>query len=42
MVGPLKKFRNINASKVARSLVLKMDSNERGMHFLDFDDFTNQ
>ena len=41
MVGPLKKFRNINASKVAKSIVLKMDSNERGICFLDFDDFTN-
>ena len=41
MIGPLKKFRNINASKVAKSIALKMNSNEKGVHFLNFDDFTN-
>ena len=39
MIGPFSKFRNISASKVANSLVSKMNSDEDGIFFLDFDDF---
>ena len=42
MIGPLKKFRNIDASLVAKTLISKMDDNYGGIDFLNFDDFKNQ
>ena len=39
MIGTFSKFRNISASKVASSLVSKMNSDEDGICFIDFDDF---
>ena len=42
MIGPLKKFRNIDASLVAKSLISKMGNNDEGIDFLNFDDFKNQ
>jgi len=41
MIGPLKKFRNIDASLVAKTLISKMGNNDRGIDFLNFDDFKN-
>ena len=41
MIGPLKKFRNIDASLVAKTLTSKMGNNDRGIDFLNFDDFKN-
>ena len=41
MIGPLKKFRNIDASLVAKTLISKMGNNDRGVDFLNFDDFKN-
>ena len=41
MVGPLKKFRNIDASLVAKTLISKMSDNHGGIDFLNFDDFKN-
>mgnify|MGYP003321320643 CR=1 FL=1 len=42
MIGPLKKFRNIDASLVAKSLISKMGDNHGGIDFLNFNDFKNQ
>ena len=41
MIGPLKKFRNVDASLVAKTLISKMGNNDRGIDFLNFDDFKN-
>ena len=41
MIGPLKKFRNIDASLVAKTLISKMGNNDRRIDFLNFDDFKN-
>ena len=41
-VGPLKKYRNISATQVARSLVSKMNSDDDGVYVLDFENFKNQ
>jgi len=41
MIGPLKKYRNVHASNVAKSLVSKMNNVDSGIHILDFDDFKN-
>ena len=41
MIGPLKKFRNIDASLVAKTLISKMGDNHGGIDFLNFDDFKN-
>ena len=41
MFGPLKKFRNIDASLVAKTLISKMGDNHGGIDFLNFDDFKN-
>ena len=41
MIGPLKKYRNVQASNVANSLVSKMNNTDSGIHILDFDDFKN-
>ena len=42
MIGPLKKFRNIDASLVAKALISKMSDNHGGIDFLNFNDFKNQ
>ena len=42
MIGPLKKFRNIDASLVAKALISKMGDNHGGIDFLNFNDFKNQ
>ena len=41
MIGPLKKFRNIDASLVAKTLISKMGDNHGGIYYLNFDDFKN-
>ena len=41
MFGPLKKFRKIDASLVAKTLISKMGDNHGGIDFLNFDDFKN-
>ena len=42
LIGPLSKFRNVHAKKVARSLVSKMNNNEiKGKQILYYDDFKN-
>lgn len=41
MIGPFKKYRNVDASNVANSLVSKMNNTDSGIHILDFDDFKN-
>ena len=42
MIGPLKKFRNIDASLVAKALISKMSDNHGEIDFLNFNDFKNQ
>ena len=42
MIGPLKKYRNISATQVAKSLVSKMSSDDDGVYVLDFENFNNQ
>jgi uncharacterized protein YbjT (DUF2867 family) len=42
MIGPLKKYRNISAAQVAKSLVSKMSSDDDGVYILDFENFKNQ
>ena len=42
MIGPLNKFRNIDASLVAKALISKMSDNHGGIDFLNFNDFKNQ
>jgi len=42
MIGPLKKYRNISATQVAKSLVSKMSSDDDGVYVLDFENFKNQ
>ena len=42
MIGPLKKFRNIDASLVAKALISKMSDNHGRIDFLNFNDFKNQ
>jgi hypothetical protein len=42
LIGPLSKFKNIHAKKVARSLISKMNNNEiKGKQILYYDDFKN-
>ena len=41
MFGALKKFRNIDASLVAKTLISKMGDDHRGIDFINFDDFKN-
>ena len=40
LIGPLKKYKNINASAVASSLISKMSDQSKGVSFLEYDDFT--
>ena len=42
MFGALKKFRNIDASLVAKALISKMSDNHGEIDFLNFNDFKNQ
>ena len=39
MIGPLRKFRNVSASNVAKTMVAKMNDSSSGVSFLDFNDF---
>ena len=41
MIGPLQKFKNVEASKVAKAIISKMNSSEKGLHILDFKNFKN-
>ena len=42
LIGPLSKFKNVHAKKVARSLISKMNNNEiKGKQILYYDDFKN-
>ena len=41
MIGPLQKFKNVEASKVAKAIIAKMNSSEKGLHILDFKNFRN-
>ena len=42
LIGPLSKFKNVHAKKVARSLTSKMNNNEiKGKQILYYDDFKN-
>lgn len=39
LIGPFKKFKNVDASKVAKCIVDKMNDKEYGARYLTFDDF---
>ena len=41
MIGPLQKFRNVEAKKVAEAIISKMDSVEEGIHYIDYKYFKN-
>ena len=41
MIGPLQKFRNVEAKKVAKAIISKMDSVEEGIHYIDYKYFKN-
>ncbi len=41
LLGPFKKFRNVHAKKVAKSLVSKMNNEIKGKQILYYDDFKN-
>jgi len=41
MIGPLEKFRNVEAKKVAKGIISKMNSVEEGVHYLDYKYFKN-
>ena len=41
MIGPLQKFRNVEAKKVAKAIISKMDSVEKGIHYIDYKYFKN-
>ena len=41
MIGPLQKFRNVEAKKVAIAIISKMDSVEEGIHYIDYKYFKN-
>ena len=36
MIGPLQKFRNVEARKVAKAIISKMNSVEEGTHYIDY------
>ena len=40
-LGPLKKFKNIDSSKVASAIIEKVNTSFDGVYFLDYDDFRN-
>ena len=41
MIGPLQKFKNVEAKKVAKAIISKMDSVEEGIHYIDYRYFKN-
>ena len=41
MIGPLEKFRNVEAKKVAKGIIAKMNSVEEGIHYIDYKYFKN-
>ena len=41
MIGPLQKFKNIDAKKVAKGIISKMNSVEDGIHYIDYKYFKN-
>ena len=41
LLGPLKKFKNIDSSKVASAIIEKVNTSFDGVYFLDYDDFRN-
>ena len=41
MIGPLQKFKNVEAKKVAKAIISKMDSVEEGIHYIDYEYFKN-
>lgn len=41
LLGPLKKFKNIDSSKVANAIIKKINTSPDGVYFLDYDDFRN-
>ena len=41
LLGPLKKFKNIDSSKVANTIIEKINTSPDGVYFLDYDDFRN-
>ena len=41
MIGPLEKFRNVEAKKVAKGIISKMNSVEEGVHYIDYKYFKN-
>ena len=41
LLGPLKKFKNIDSSKVASAIIEKINTSPDGVYFLDYDDFKN-
>ena len=41
MIGPLQKFKNIDAKKVAKGIISKMNSVDDGIHYIDYKDFKN-
>lgn len=41
MIGPLEKFRNVEAKKVAKGIISKMNSVEEGIHYIDYKYFKN-
>tara|TARA_B100000963_G_scaffold335931_1_gene330529 strand:- start:15 stop:686 length:672 start_codon:yes stop_codon:yes gene_type:complete len=41
LLGPLKKFKNIDSSKVASAIIEKINTSPDGVYFLDYDDFRN-
>tara|TARA_B100001109_G_scaffold220739_1_gene191918 strand:+ start:285 stop:956 length:672 start_codon:yes stop_codon:yes gene_type:complete len=41
LLGPLKKFKNIDSSKVASAIIEKINTGPDGVYFLDYDDFRN-
>ena len=41
LLGPLKKFKNIDSSKVASAIIEKINTSPDGVYLLDYDDFRN-
>ncbi len=41
LIGSLQKFRNVEAKKVAKAIISKMDSVEEGIHYIDYKYFKN-
>ena len=41
MIGPLQKFRNVEAKKVAKGIISKMNSVKEGVHYIDYKYFKN-